>query len=292
MCAVVQDCVFNRKEVHMNHLKCRPTAFCRLLYRNTGKLHLHGVYKVFVGNRQGQQVWIVDGDKIWSEIYPAFVMGGNDQRYRFNPPQDVQIDDGIGIEELRYTVEHELLERHLMLTRGWTYDRSHNQALALEKRLRTADGKQAARHNRKRAVELNGHPVYRQFYRTIGGVKVWLVDGPMVREFFDGNYCFADHGVRKNSFIPRDEIWLDSSMGVMRALLSLTQSMVERGWMLKGHSYADAYPVGLAAKRVMLTRHQELACEHEASLAPVTYGTRERGVPDKPRLHRGRIQPS
>jgi len=269
----------------MNQI-CRPTAFCRLLYKNTGQIRLRGLYKVFLGMRQGQQVWIVDGDMIFSEIYPAFVMGGNDQRYRFNPPNDVQIDDGIGIEELKYTLEHELLERDLMLKRGWTYTRAHNAALQLEKRLRTRDREAADRHNRKQAKAHGGHAVYRQRYATIGGVTVWLVDGPMVREFMEGNFCFSDHGFNKNSFIPKDEIWLDSSMAVVRGVISLAQALEERAMMAGGMEYVDAYPLGLAAKRDMLLRNRKLAAAHEAKLEPVTYGTRERGVQAKQRHNR------
>src|SRR5437762_1768231 len=97
----------------------------QLLHRQNGRLRLRDIYRVYLGKREGQEVWIVDGAKVCREIYPAFIMGGNDQRYRFNPPGEVWIDNRIAVEELSYTLAHELIERKLMKRNGMTYDEAH-----------------------------------------------------------------------------------------------------------------------------------------------------------------------
>lgn len=253
---------------------CKKHPFCRLLYATSGRIQLSGVYRVKLGRREGQTIWIVDGDRVVRDLYPAFIMGGNDQRYRFNPEDDVWIDNRIGIEELEYTIQHELIERKLMRERGWTYDRAHGEGLALEKRLRERDEKRARRHEKKSSL-LRG--VYRLYVKRVKGVSIWIVDGPRVRQHLDGDFTFAGHGY-KYSFIPKDEIWLDSAMSVEQAHYALIHELNERRMMAAGTDYDYAYPSALALELDERARQTKRARKHEKSLPKVSLGVRERGV--------------
>ncbi len=84
----------------------------------SGRTRLSGIYRVRLGKREGQKDLV--GRRRSSGalcVSPAFIMGGNDQRYRFDPDDEVWIDNRIGIEEFEYTVAHELLERKMMRER-------------------------------------------------------------------------------------------------------------------------------------------------------------------------------
>jgi len=217
-------------------------------------------------------VWLVDGERVCLSLYPDFIMGGNDQRYRFNPLGDVWIDNRIGVEELEYTIAHELIERKLMRERGMTYERAHNEGLLLEKRMRLSDERRSVKHGKR-----VGHEgIYRVYVGRRGGASVWIVDGAQVRKTLDGDFCFGANGVT-SSYIPKGEIWLDSAMSVEQAYYQLLCETTERKLIAKGLSYDRAYDEAAAAVARERVRQAELRTVHEAGLPPVHYGHRDRG---------------
>ncbi len=247
----------------------------RELFRIRRPLRLQGIYKVFLGRRQGQDIWIVDGARVAAEIYPAFIMGGNDQRYRFNPPGEVWIDNRIGIEELGYTLEHELIERKLMRERGFTYNRAHSEGgLAREQDLRQRQQRRIANQQRKHP-SLRG--VYRCYFGKRRGLSIWIVDGNRVRRDFEADFCFGSHD-KEFPFIPEGEIWLDAAMSVEEAIFTLAHEQCLRSLMASGTSYDEAYVSALETQYRHRDRQSMLAREHEARLPAVTYGVRERGL--------------
>lgn len=250
--------------------------FCQMPPRKGGRVEISGLYRVYLGRRQGQQVWIVDGAKVVSQLYPPFIMGGNDQRYRFNPDNDVWIDNRIGCEELTYTIEHELIERQLMREKGMTYNRAHNAGLALESHLREVDRVKSERHARA-LLSMSIRSVYRSFYKTVSGIAVWIVDGPLVRKELDGDFCFGGHDLNYD-FIPEREIWLDSAMSCEHMHYALVHQLEERRLYASGVGDGEADERALCMQLREQEKQASLATSHEARLAPVTYGVRERGV--------------
>jgi hypothetical protein len=258
---------------------CKNHPAIKLLYRKTGHLKLEGFYRVYCGKRDGQEIWAIDGERVCERIYPPFLMGGNDQRYLYNPPNEAWLDNRSGIEEFRYTLAHELLERRLMLERGWTYGRAHREAIKLEKRMRDADLMVAIKHEKK-VKQGSGHlprGIYRQFFGTRKGLKVWIVDGPLVRRELWGDFSMSGHGLLYQ-FVPDDEIWLDSAMTLEQVCFTLVHVLAEREAMAKGLSYAEAYEYALCAVHDERKRQAQLVARHEAKLKPVRYGSRDRGV--------------
>lgn len=265
---------------------CNKDHVCRLLYKNTGEIQLRDIYRLYWGRRQKQQIWIVDGDQVFGHLYPAFIMGGNDQRYRFNPADEVWIDSRIGAEEFEYTLAHELIERKMMREKGWSYGRAHKAGLALEKKMRDKDEAQCRKH----ASRLNDPRyagVYRMRHKRVGDVTVWIVDGPAVRRIFNGDFSFAGHD-QKFDFIPAGEIWIDSAIDVVSLHYYAVHELAERMHHLDGSKYLDAYAFGLFAQSIERDRQARLVARHEAALGPVRYGTRERGVKSQSRQNRGR----
>lgn len=259
--------------------KCNKHPVCSLAYRQGGRVRLSGIYRLFLGRRQGQDVWIVDGQKVCLELYPEFIMGGNDQRYRFNPPGEIWLDNRIGVEELKCTLEHDLIERRLMRERGWSYDRAHDEGgLAVEARLRAADARAAARANKRAGVS---SPVYRAPFGSRDGAKIWLVDGPLVRKELHPDFCFGTHD-GKQPYVPSGEIWLDSAMGVEESYYSLMQQVNERRLIADGIPFDRAYDCSQIAVLNERMRQAAWCRRHEETLPPVSYGVRARGV--KPRV--------
>ncbi len=252
------------------------------MHKQGGKVALNNFYRVFLGKRQGQQIWIVDGARVVRHLYPPFVMGGNDQRYRFNPPDDIWIDNRIGGIELEYTIGHELIERKLMRTKGMTYDRAHNQGLDLEKRMRAKDARMSAA--RLNTLDAEVAAVYRSFYRTENGVDVWFVDGPKVRETLDGDFCFVACD-KVYSFIPENEIWLDATMTCEHVHYCMVHEFERRRLIAAGHR-GSSYEGALDRQIKEYAVQEDLATKHEELLEKVSYGDRFRGVKVKPKKKR------
>lgn len=96
---------------------------------------LSGIYRLKIGRRKGYDVWIVDGAKVRKELFIDFVLGGNHERYKFVPPNEIWIDNSISGEELEFTIIHEITEVNLM-KQGLTYAKAHEAAAQEELKAR------------------------------------------------------------------------------------------------------------------------------------------------------------
>src|SRR5674476_693353 len=124
-----------------------PSLVFTNIYPQTKKIkEIKGVYRLINEVKDGFEICIVDGPLVRMKIYPEFVYGGNEQRYLFNPKHEIWIDNSISVEEYRYTVAHELNERHLMASFGYTYADAHDSSLRLEREMRLTDSGEVVKH--------------------------------------------------------------------------------------------------------------------------------------------------
>lgn len=271
---------------------CKTLEAYMRLYRNSGTVKLMDTYLACIGKREGQRIWIISRNRVVQDLYPEWIAGGNDQRYRFNPVDEMWIDDRMGIEELEYTIRHELLERRLMQEQGMSYDRAHNEALKLEKRLRTRDENRALANGVKLASlarDSKAHPklasvnpeklrrLYRRPFCRANGLTYWIVDGPLVRLELEPDFLYAD-SYSMRSYMPKDEIWLDSAMDCFEGYMSVFRRKFRRRLELSGCSADQAYDQSIFADLAERERQEKLSRKHELVLPPVAYGARERGV--------------
>ncbi|MCX6137574.1 MAG: hypothetical protein NTV54_08790 [Ignavibacteriales bacterium] len=104
---------------------------------------LRNVYRRFYDEREGIQIWIVDGAIVRREIFPDFGFSGNDLAYQFIPEKEIWIDGQVSCEETEFSVTGELCERNLM-SRGVSYDSAYMKSLELIKTARRAASRKAA----------------------------------------------------------------------------------------------------------------------------------------------------
>lgn len=253
--------------------------------RNT-RVKLKDIYRTYMGKRGGQPVWVVDWHNV-CQIYPDWIMGGNDQRYRFNPPDEVWIDASMGIEEYEYTLQHELIEQRLMRDRMWTYDQAHDVSNhLLDTVLRRKNGERVERKLKKMLkfgapkgfeAEQFEH-VYHAFNGRAFGHEVWVVNGSLIRKNLDCDFAFPGAHSLKRKYIPEGEIWLDNAMSCGQ----LKFAMVELVGMLKakrnGKTLEQAYNCGYEAREKERERQRKLCAAHELAMPPVRIGARDRGV--------------
>lgn len=252
----------------------REIPHCELFHKSGGRTSVDGIYRVYLGKRQKQSIWLVDGFAVARNVYPAFIMGGNDQRYRFNPIDDVWIDNRIGCEELEYTIAHELIERQHMIEESMTYNRAHGFGLELERHMRKRDELKTLNHARKCDPAIA--QMYRMPVRKRGGLRIWIVDGPLVRKQLDGDFCFGAHDLSA-PYIPKGELWLDSAMSCEQMHYSLVHQIEERRLFANGMA-EHAYEGGLVVRMAEQDAQASRARRREKQIGSITYGVRKRGI--------------
>jgi hypothetical protein len=123
---------------------------------------LKNIYRQYIGERNGLNIWIVDGVNIRRDIYPDFGFSGNDLAYHFIPANEIWIDAQISCEELPFSIELEIKEREL-LSKGKNYDDSYTEALDNVLHLRQEKYREAKSHSPLKIT----HPLFRDKGRGI-----------------------------------------------------------------------------------------------------------------------------
>lgn len=254
-----------------------------------------GVYRYHWGEKEGYQVWVVDGYRVRHKIYQEFLYGGNEQRYPFNPKGEIWIDHAISCEEFELTLAHELNERHLMAKFGWTYDKAHDSSLALEQVMRKKYAAVCESHERELPLvspedynnrkEITGiadsiklQNIYRLPLAEKNGIKVWIVDGFLVRKNIFPDFGFSGND-RVYHFIPKGEIWIDGQISCEETAYSIVAEQVEREQMVKGKPFGEAYETGIAAV-LALRNSMEIRIKNHPPLQVPDSLNRESGIID------------
>jgi hypothetical protein len=252
-----------------------------------------GVYRYYMGIESGKEIWIVDGAIIRDKIYPEFLYGGNGQRYRFEPEQEIWIDNTISAAEYRYTLAHELNERNLMAQYGYTYFSAHDSSLRIERAMRAADKALCLAHEAdlgkvstydcdslKEIPELPDSirlsDVYLQKFSEIGEISVWIVDGSHIRASL-----YPDFGLSGNDlayyFIPKNEIWIDAQTSCQEIDLSIKSELTERKALSEGKGYDAAYMTALSAAK-KIRREQTISCKTKKAIKALRVPDRDTGT--------------
>ena len=233
-----------------------------------------GIYRNFWGDKDGYKVWFIDGDKVRSTLYQEYLYGGNDQRYLFNPKGEIWIDNAVSCEEFEMTLAHELNERHLMAKFGWTYAVAHDSSLAIEVIMRRKYEKICRAHedslpkmlvtdysNSKEIKDIEDSVKLQNIYRVpLGdrnGIKVWVVDGYLVRKNIFPDFGFSGNDITYH-FIPNKEIWIDGQISAEETEYSISLELMQRDLMSKGKSFDDAYEESITEIRAKRIKMDEL----------------------------------
>ncbi len=255
--------------------------------------HVSGIYRYYMGIKDGYELWVVDGAKIRETIYPEFLYGGNGQRYRFEPEKEIWIDNTISAEEYRYTLAHELNEHKLMQQFGYTYYAAHDSSLRIERLMRLADEKESSEFEKslgkvavldcdslKEIAELPDSVylknVFRQHLDDRDGVAIWIVDGAVIRK-----ELYPDFGLSGNDlayyFIPRNEIWIDEQTSCQEIEISIVSELTERKFLAEGRGYDYAYDQSVK-QAALLRKKQDIMIKKKAAVQIPAVLDRDKGT--------------
>ena len=224
---------------------------------NINSKGIENIYRYYAGEKDGFQIWIVDGAIIRKNMFNEFIYGGNEERYPFVPEKEIWIDNSITSEEYETTLIHEINERNLMAKFGMTYFDAHDSSLAIELIMRRNYSEICSKHEtglKKVAPidfdstqEIEDLPdmiklknIYRIPYGEKNNMKIWIVDGYEVRKNIYPDFGFSGNDLAYH-FIPENEIWIDASVSCEETEYSIALELKERELMKQSLDYNSAY---------------------------------------------------
>ncbi|HPL95299.1 MAG TPA: hypothetical protein PLF15_00760 [bacterium] len=216
-------------------------------------------------------VWIVDGSYIRQHFNIEFSNFGQHYHYRFIPTNEFWLDKTEVLGEEKFFINHLLLE-HKLMAEGKKYDWAFNQADKMEhlERLQSLGIKKKLKnkHKKRELMKLIHQKLWTKY--SDDQIKIWIVDGRLVRDFLLTYFTAGGHGFVYN-FIPKNEIWIDNVLNEKEKKLTLIHELRERNLMANGWGYdintlfnirhKDKIKKGAQAAHVS-ARYLESYCRH------------------------------
>lgn len=187
-------------------------------------------------------MWSVNGEYVRDHVDGEFTNFGQHYMYpRFIPTHTFWIDKERVPNEGKFYVYHMLKEWQLM-RRGYTAHDADTIASRYEQKIR--DNQNGIIRGKSSVVPK------KTLWKTVDGVKVYIVDGKAVRDHLYVKWTEGGHGYQY-SFIPNDEVWIDNDLKRSEWQFTLTHELLERSLMMKGMKYDPAH------RRATIREHEE-----------------------------------
>jgi hypothetical protein len=204
----------------------------------TGKPYLKLLERV-----EGFDVWIVNGEYVRENLDEEFTNFGQHLNFRYIPAREFWIDAENAPDETPFFIAH-LLEEHRLMAQGVRYGDALTRGddVELSERLKTGPGREAAAlRDSGRTAELLARVHKTLLSEWSDGVKVWVVDGELVRDVFNIDFTEGGHD-KVYRFIPANEVWIDNDVMPEERKFILLHELHERALMARGWPYAKAHP--------------------------------------------------
>ena len=161
------------------------------------------------------------------------------------PKDELWIDNETNTDEWKFFMDHMFTEIELTQKKGKDIANKKDiteKAYILEKKEREAELKKKRLYKLKNNHKELLDKVRKKFLEEYGNdnVKIWLVDGKMVRNFFFVEYAEGGHD-KVYDFIPENEIWIDEILPPEEIKFIIFHELRERNIMLRGKKYQKAH---------------------------------------------------
>jgi hypothetical protein len=183
-------------------------------------------------------IYIVDGDYIRNYIDIDFTNFGQHYRFDFIPEKEFWIDHVADKSEIDFFITH-LLKEYQLMRNKMSYKKANELADVKERDERRS----ATGHMLHIRPDVNAD-IHKKYWKTVDGVKIWIVNGRKIRDNFKIDFTEGGHGY-VYGFIPKDEVWVEDSVikeerkFVLIHELKERELMKEKGWpYVKSHKEA------------------------------------------------------
>jgi len=182
-------------------------------------------------------VWQVDGGHVRQHFNGEFSNFGQHYKYRFIPTNEFWLDKTEIEGEEMFFINH-LEWEHKLMAVGKKYDWAFNQADRRERLERRHSPKIKKilknKYTQKKLINMVHQKMWKKYSHQ--RIKIWLVNGRLVRDLLITYFTAGGHGFVYN-FIPKDEIWIDNVLNEKEKKLTLIHELRERNLMAKGWGY-------------------------------------------------------
>lgn len=187
----------------------------------------------------GFNVWIVDGNYIRDHIDIEFTNFGQHYGYGYIPMDEFWIDKENCHDEEHFFIAHMLVENRLMAA-GKSYNFARQKGKVAEKKERyksKAMKKMLKIKQRKETLD----KIHKKLLHDANRVKIWLVDGEIVRDLYYLDFTEGGHG-EVYHFVPKYEVWIDDDLKPSERGFVILHELHERNLMAnKGYDYIKAH---------------------------------------------------
>lgn len=184
-------------------------------------------------------VWLVNGAYIRDNICEDFVNFDHHYHLRLIPKNEFWIAKEAKHDETRFYIDRMLAERR-MIAAGASYEKANARAELIE-RAERSKSRMMKRMGRKKLhrQDIISRIHRKTLYRS-NGLKVWLVNGELVRDFFMTDYAGGGHD-RVYHFIPEGEVWIDDDIPPADRKFIIIHELHERALMAEGKDYPHSH---------------------------------------------------
>ncbi len=213
-----------------------------------GKNHFRpGLHKRRVLSHADCTVYAVNAFAVRNVAQPDDEFGNFaacDEFPKLIPPGEIWISEKIAPKEGIFFIANALAQKASQ-ARGTSEDRAYDEGLEAERLLREKINGIAYRDGKPhKQVPAD---IYLEEYATLpdprGAVKVWLVDGNLVRSYYKTDYTEGGHGY-VYPWVPRPEIWIEDGVDHREVPFIVSHEYVERRLMRdEGLDYDTAHAV-------------------------------------------------
>ena len=198
-------------------------------------------YEKKVGKIGNLKVWIVDGNYIRKNLDEEFTTCGEHYVFHFIPKDELWLDHEFGTKDEKYYLDY-ILTEYKFMSQGYPYARAWKEGNIVQKREREKDRefKKLKKLKEKADYKLTGKIHKRLLKKYSDHLKVWVVNGKIVRDLFFVDFVEGGHD-KVYSFVPEGEIWIDDDISQKERKFILLHEAHERYLMSKGWSYRKAH---------------------------------------------------
>jgi hypothetical protein len=185
-------------------------------------------------------VWLIDGEYVRKNICEDFVNYAHHYNLTFIPKDEFWIAAGTSEEETGFYIDRLLTEYRLMKA-GVNYFEAMKKAKLAEKRERSkSEMIKRLKEGRQGSKELV-RKVHRKLLKKYScRVRVWLVNGELVRDLFFIDFGGGGHD-RVYHFIPDNEVWIDDDIRPKERQFIILHELHERNLMANGMDYPHGH---------------------------------------------------
>ncbi len=196
-------------------------------------------HKKLVDKYGDLEIWEVDGEKIREKLdieFPNFAMWPD---FDYIPKNELWLDGEKDPDERQFFIDH-LLAQWIVLKS------THDNSLAVNKAYRVERSERAKAGDKAKVFDTHKHANPEKFHvkklgETKDGLKVWLINGRLVRSAFFIDFMDGGHHLIY-PWVPEKEVWLDDDLAASEYPYVLLHELHERMLMAKGWSYNKAHP--------------------------------------------------